>query len=137
MCILQLKKAAPDISSYTNAGNLKTKLTREAADIEADCFLPRHQIRNISFHSSSLSNHGFPNSYMMKIFLIFCPPFALLWHGKMMPLFTYLRPSQSTVIQLPPDCCFCCNASDPVVLPITNFSLISSASISLGQTQPP
>ena len=52
-----------------------------------------------------------------------------------MPLFTYLKPLQEEVIQLPNDCWICHDAGDPVILSITNFSLISSASVSLQHTQ--
>lgn len=49
--------------------------------------------------------------------------------GKIMPLFTYLRLLQRGVIQPPNDCWICHDADE--VPPITNFSLIFSASVSL------
>lgn len=60
----------------------------------------------------------------------------MFWPRKIMSLFTYLRPLQKRVISPPNDCWICHDASDSVVLPITNFSLISNASVSLEQTQP-
>lgn len=46
----------------------------------------------------------------------FCPPFTLLWPGKVMPLFTYIRPLLWRVIQPPTDCWICYDAGDAVVL---------------------
>lgn len=47
--ISQLTRALLDIWSCVNAGDLKIKLTRKTSNTEVDCFLPKHQIKNISF----------------------------------------------------------------------------------------
>ena len=58
----------------------------EVVNLEADRFLPRHQIERIKhfFFSipPSLSDHSFPNSYTKKLFIILLPIFPLLWPGK-------------------------------------------------------
>ena len=54
-----------------------------------------------------------------------------------MPLFTYLRILQGSVIQLPEDCSVYHAAADPVVLPVTNFSMISKASVLLEHIHSP
>lgn len=54
-----------------------------------------------------------------------------------MPLFTVSQAiSKEWVIQLPSNCWICHDAGEPVVLPVTNVSLISKASVSLEHIQP-
>lgn len=60
---------------------------------------------------------------------------ALAW--KVVPLFTFLGPLQKGVIQPPNDCWLYHDATDPIIVLITNFSLISKFSVSLKQAQPP
>ena len=58
-------------------------------------------------------------------------------HGNVMPLFTVSQAiSKEWVIQLPSNCWICHDAGEPVVLPVTNVSLISKASVSLEHIQP-
>lgn len=61
--------------------------------------------------------------------MILLSTFSLLWPGKRMPLFAYLGPFAKR------DHPTSSRDGDPVVLPITNFSLISNTSISPEQTQ--
>lgn len=59
-------------------------LGRELTDIDADCFLLRCWIKDISFHPLSLSDHPFPNSHTMKLFMILLVSFSLslAWKDK-------------------------------------------------------
>lgn len=80
-----------------------------------------------------LYGHLIPNFTPWKSLWFFCSPFALFWPGKILLLFTYLRPLQRGVIQPPNNCWICHDAGDRLVLCITNFSLISNTSF----PQPP
>lgn len=107
-------------------------LEKEVAVIKVDCFPRDVGSRIFLFIPLSLSGHPFPNSYTIKVFIILLFTFYLSLAWKDNAIF-YL--SQATakwvVIQTPNDCWICCNAGDPVILPITNFSLIVNASVSL------
>lgn len=95
----------PDIWSCVNTRDFKIKLIkREVANIDMDCFLPRHQIKKCL----SISVPFVTILYLMLIqgrFLsFFCLPFVLPWTRKIMPLLMYLRPLQRRVIQPPNEC---------------------------------
>lgn len=126
-------KFSDPLWSCINAKDLKIKWSRRRNSyIEVDCFIPKHQIKNIfSFFLSSLNILCLiliPWRSFIIILSTFC--LDLVWKDGIVQ---YLRPFQKRVIQPPSNCWICCDAGDPVVLPTKNFSLISNVSVSLKQ----
>lgn len=131
--VSQLKRAPADILSCANVGDFKIKLTRKRSSCHQGRLLPlRCWIKNISFDSPFSFCHPFSNYYTVKGFVILLFTFYLSLAWKDNAIFHL---SQATakwvVIQTPNDCWICYNDGVPVILPITNFSLIFNASVSL------
>ena len=137
MCISQTKKASLDIWSYANAEALIIKLVRKRSNW--------HWCRLLSPEMLD-QGHFFPFlcPSLIILFLIlipwsslwfFCSVFISLWSGKIRPLFTYFRPLQEWVMRPLNNCWICHDAGDPIGWSITNFPLISNASVSLQQVQ--
>lgn len=99
---VQLMRAPPAIWSLQSLETSQWNwLGSEVADIEVDCFCPRSQVKNISFHFSSPLLTLFSWVFTMMVFLsLFIHVFALIWPGQIMPLFTYLRPLQRALANL-------------------------------------
>lgn len=90
-------------------------LGKEVINMEADCFLLRCLLNNVSFYFSFLRpfisllhNEGLYDSW---------PPFILLCPTNLMLLFSYLRQLQKRVIQPPKNCWICYKIEHPVVFP--------------------
>lgn len=121
--ILQLKKAPLLLVLCKMLESSKSsKLVREVTNIKVDCFLPKHWIKNISFHSFFLLDYPLLILLPWRSLWLFCPPFCLLWPRKIMSLFIYLSPLPAGVIQPPNDHWICHDTCDPVVLTVTDFS---------------
>ena len=118
MHISQMMKAPPDIWSYVNARDLKIQLTRQRSSwYSGKLLLPKTSDQEFFFPISfSLSRHATPKYYIRSLWL-FCLALA----------FTDCWPLERVLIQPTNDYWAYHDTGDPVALPITNFSLISSA----------
>ena len=123
----------PDIWSCANTGNPKIKLTRKRSGQHQGRLLP---------HKMSDQKHFLPS---VTIFFLILTSWRYLWffctHLPCSGLERYYDCSHISgrwkgVIPPPDDCWVCHDTDDSAVLPLTNFSLISNASVSLEQTQP-
>lgn len=120
-----------DIWSCANAGDLKIKLTRQRHVWHQGRLLPpKKSVKNIFCFPPFLSDHLFPNSYTMKVFMIlfsaFC--FSLGWKDNaiihILQAIARDKPTVGFAMMLMILYFF---------LPVTNFSLISNTSVSLEQ----
>lgn len=128
---LPIKKGFPqtprtDHQLETTKSNWLSKLV---ANIKVDCFLLICQMKKVSFHPSfPFLTIAFLIPKPWKYLWFFCPHFALFWLGRQGHCSSILL--QMWVIKPPNNYWIYHNASDHKVL-LMNFSLISSASVSL------
>lgn len=128
------RRLPPDICAYANARDIKVQLTRKRISWCCGWLLPPKTLRMFLSISPFFPTILFLILTPWRSLSFFCQPTALPCPGKTLPLFTYLRPLQKQVIQPPINYWIYCDAGDSIILPITNFSLISNASVSLEYT---